>query len=156
MLAVILEVPMLRRPLARYVPPLLIVATCSGCPEDKDDTYRMLGDMVAPEGPDISAEPGSVDFGVVMVGETSAAQIAICNLGSDDLHVAETTLAGGEPFGVDAIEADVVPPGDCADLQVSFAPEAITTFSDTLTIASDDEDEPYLEVALAGQGIGED
>ncbi len=35
---------MQRRPLARYIPPLLIIATCTGCPE-KEGTGRLAGDM---------------------------------------------------------------------------------------------------------------
>lgn len=143
-----------RRPLARYAPSLLLVA-CAACFE-KEDTGRLVGDMAPPEGPDIEVDPTSLDFGAVMVGETETAEISVCNQGTEDLHIADTALAGGEPFSLGALEADVIAFQDCTTLVIEFAPSAIDTFTDTLTIASDDEDEPITEVALQGLGVGED
>lgn len=147
---------MFRRPLARYVPPILLIATCTGCPEEKPHDSALAGDMPAPDGPDIDVSPSSVDFGYVMVGETSTAEVDVCNQGTEDLHVQYVSLEGGEPFSLGSMSAVLIAPMDCATMEVVFAPESIDTFADTVVVDSDDEDEPEYELAVQGQGVGED
>ena len=109
--------------------------------------------------PDIVVYPASLayDFGDVEVGDSNTVLVQIGNLGDADLEVTGLTLAGSGDFAITdgpAVPFTVAPSTSIVvDIQITYAPSADGLDSATLTIASDDADEPSVEVALMGVGV---
>ena len=86
-------------------------------------------------------------------GATAGMQVTITNTGTSDLSFTglEVALTGTDP-GEFSIAADSgenpLAPSATRTVQVAFNPSSVGLKSATLTITSDDEDEPTVEVAL--------
>lgn len=113
----------------------------------------------APAGdfPDIAAGPGSIDFGDVVAGATSAPRtVTISNTGTADLGVSALTLGGPDAaaFSMSGATAPfTLAPGEGATIDLAFLPPDPGARSATLTIQSDDPDEGSLTVPLSGNGV---
>jgi subtilisin family serine protease/trehalose utilization protein len=101
--------------------------------------------------PDIAVTPDSLDYGGLFIGAVRVDSVVVRNQGTDVLHVSSVsctpsvyTVPGG---------AFALPPGGTMTLPVSFAPGAAIPYPGTLTIASDDHDEPATVVDLEGLGL---
>ncbi|MFH1463896.1 MAG: hypothetical protein ABIO70_05895 [Pseudomonadota bacterium] len=150
---------MRRRPLARYVPPTLLVATClaggpsvTSCAEDGGmpfPTEPGPGDL---EGPDIVVEPEAVGFGAVAIGSVATEEVQICNAGDEGLLVLGIEADEGEAFSASAPLTESLAPGACTTFEVIFTPVAVGQAEDTLWVESDDPDHAYVSVALSGEG----
>ncbi|MCZ6707094.1 MAG: choice-of-anchor D domain-containing protein, partial [Chloroflexi bacterium] len=105
------------------------------------------------EVPDLDAV-GSLEFGVVAEGSSPTKSLAVSNVGNAPLIIAAATtgdpaftvtpLVGGFPVSVN--------PGSTRSLTVQVQPgggTAGSTLSTTLTLSSDDPDEPSFVVALS-------
>ncbi len=117
---------------------------------------EVRGGPTGPPVPDIAANPGSLSFGPVVTGESGSASVTVSNDGTGPLSVSATTLGGADAslFSIDAGGgAFVLTPGSSQDIDLSFSPSALGSFSATLTIDSDDPDEPSLVVPLSGDGV---
>jgi hypothetical protein len=105
--------------------------------------------------PDISGSVGSIAFGSVATGMTSAAQsVTITNNGTADLVISAVTLTGTDPgdFAHDGAGITLVPTGSTT-INVTFTPSLPTgAKSATLQISSDDIDTPNLDITLTGTG----
>jgi uncharacterized repeat protein (TIGR01451 family) len=112
------------------------------------DTVSLSGTGIAPV---ISVTPGSLQFGSVLVGTTSAPQtVTVGNAGDSPLTVASASTSG--PFAVsnDACSgAGPIAPGGTCQIAVVFAPTATGPASGTLTVSSDGG---TAKVALSGSG----
>ena len=102
--------------------------------------------------PDIAVDTQSVSFGQVLIGESSSRDVVISNNGGLDLNV--TSISASSGFTVSQGDA-VVAPGGSVTVSVGFAATAEETVTGTLTIESDDADQPSIEVALSGEGVTE-
>ncbi|MFC6723655.1 PKD domain-containing protein [Halobium palmae] len=108
--------------------------------------------------PNIAVSPTSHDFGEVTVGDTSAPQpFTITNSGGSPLDVTSITLAtnSADQFAITDGGAPVsLAAGESHDVTVVFAPTSasggVGTEADLL-IASNDPDEPQVQVFLAGE-----
>jgi hypothetical protein len=102
--------------------------------------------------PDIAVEPTAVDFGRVRVGRSKTRVLVIGNDGEADLEI--SALAGvAPPFRVvSPAFPQTVAPGDELQVTLGFQPTAKGRVTQTLTIESNDPDEPAVEVTLMGQG----
>ena len=99
--------------------------------------------------PDIDVWPLSIDFGTVPVGTYATEQVEVANVGTADLDVTSLTLAvGGEFSFVCATLPGVIVPGGVEYIDVTYTPVDNTADYDTLTIASNDPDEPTVDVEL--------
>lgn len=104
-------------------------------------------------GPEIQV-PGSLDLGDTCDGSTNTTALNVCNTGDADLIVDAITTSnprfsvmppsGG--FGV------VIRPGACFPFQVEFAPTSTGPQSATLTIPSNDGDNPTINLSATGSG----
>ena len=101
--------------------------------------------------PDITIS-GDGDFGVVCGGEMAERDIQVCNTGA--LNTLTVTSASidcpdftiiGNPFPAD-VSHDF-----CLPLTVRYTPTSAGSFACTLSIASNDPDEPIVEVPLTGE-----
>ncbi len=102
----------------------------------------------------LQAGPSPTVFGIVEVGETEARTVVLSNTGNADCEISSLSLAGsanfalgaGAPAGSFSISA-----GGSEDIPVDYAPNAVTlSEAGTLTVASNDPDEPSISVDLEG------
>jgi hypothetical protein len=99
--------------------------------------------------PNIVLTEVTLDLGVAdNVGELLSKQLIIQNTGTGDLEITEILIA--EPF-VAALTALTVNAGSSASLGVFLTPTEYGESTATLSITSDDPDEPYVEVVINGR-----
>ncbi len=127
---------------------------------DPDAQIKLQWSALPPQPePDIVVYPAALtyDFGVVAIGDSNTVLVQIGNLGDADLEVTAITLSGSADFAVTdapAVPFTVAPSESIVvDIQIAYTPSGEGQVSATLTIASDDADEPSVEVALAGTGV---
>lgn len=104
--------------------------------------------------------PASLSFGSILNdgpgGVTGTAQVAIANDGNADLTVSALSLGGTDAAAFSLVSPPTLPrviaPGATLNISVRFDPDASRAFGATLTVSSDDPDEPAVAVLLQGQG----
>jgi hypothetical protein len=106
------------------------------------------------EGPQIGL-PTGINFGKVEPGTISEDRtISIRNIGSENLTVS-TISNPAAPFSISDVPTlpQVIPPGGSETFDVSFSPNSAGTFNSTITITSNDADNPTREITLSGEGF---
>ena len=103
--------------------------------------------------PDISVSPTTVDFGSVIIGNTSAQTVTVTNAGSATLNVGTLAVTGDYSTANDNCSGSAVAVGDNCTVDVVFAPSTATVLTGTLSIPSDDPDTAVVDVALSGTGV---
>jgi subtilisin family serine protease len=101
--------------------------------------------------PEIAVSDSVVDYGPVFVGGSSARVVTISNEGTDLLDVTGISSNHGD-FTADVANVSIAP-GTSHDVTVTFAPTSVAPVLGTLTITSNDPDEPVIEVELHGEGL---
>ena len=101
--------------------------------------------------PDIGVFPTNLDFGTVQLGQEPSRSLFVRNGGNAPLSVAPIT-GGFPPFSVSPTGAFTVAAGGEQIVNVRFRPTTIGPATDTLTINSNDPDEPVRSVELRGRG----
>ncbi|MGH2571517.1 MAG: choice-of-anchor D domain-containing protein, partial [bacterium] len=105
--------------------------------------------------PDVAVQPTSHNFGNVNIASAASASIVVRNEGVGNLtvgatllgpHVSDFSIAPGD-------ESFVVAPGGARTIAVSLEPSAAGMRTGTLRLATDDPDEPVVNVGLAGNGV---
>ncbi|MBL7024186.1 MAG: VCBS repeat-containing protein [Candidatus Marinimicrobia bacterium] len=87
----------------------------------------------------------------VFLGESRTSNIVIKNTGTDSLQISSISIGAGAftlgavPLGLSYDEADTV--------AVGFTPGAVGDYSATITITSDDPDEPLLTIPVLGSCV---
>lgn len=121
---------------------------------DSGDTWRFDSDSCLPwlvlqdaDGLQVSDE---IDFGAVNHVAQVALPLQVVNLGDCDLTVSNATTETPE-FRVDALEWPVLEPGMSRPLVVTFEPWSTGSFTDTLTLFSDDPLQPVRTWTLRGE-----
>jgi hypothetical protein len=94
-----------------------------------------------------------VAFGQKIVGTTSAKTLTIANTG-DELLEGTLAITGDGALSISATDLSVSG-GASADVTVTFAPATVGTYAATITITSNDADEPEVSVAVTGAGVEE-
>lgn len=103
--------------------------------------------------PQLQLSTSSVDFGSVPVGQDSTAQVLVTNVGTGSLSITQTPSVTGSAFSASSsCSAPLAPNADCL-VQVKFTPSQISSYSGSLSIASNDAQSPAL-VSLSGAGQG--
>ena len=108
---------------------------------------------ITPPSPEISAAPNPAAFGNVFVGQTGQQTVTISNSGDAPLVVSAITAAGTGFSVVSGGAAGSIAAGGSQAVVVRFAPTAVGAATGTLTIASNDSDEPSTVVSLTGTGV---
>ncbi|MGH1362651.1 MAG: choice-of-anchor D domain-containing protein [Calditrichia bacterium] len=106
--------------------------------------------------PAIAIDPVSYDFGTRVVGDTMPTNFLVRNIGTGDLTVSTTELAGINPgdFKVfNGVGPYVLEPNDVRLLQVWFIPKAGGPRSADMHILSDAVNTDTLVVPLSGTGL---
>ena len=85
-----------------------------------------------------------------MVYYSSSIDITISNLGDADLTISDIVLSDDTNFSVIGGTTAIIGPGGSHVVTVDFNPQSTGQFDATVTITSDDLDEPQVQVDLAG------
>ncbi len=123
---------------------------------------------VGPSGPQISVDPGELNFGAVLVGQSSVKQFTITNEGDEELSGSITTptgysvsWSGREEQGLsssrNAQERNSlyfnITPGDQRIYNLSFSPTAAGNYNGEVEIISNDENNSELLITVTGTGV---
>ncbi len=100
--------------------------------------------------PDIVVSPKNLDFGNVEVGKSSSRALYIRNEGNILLDI-QNILTNDPQFTVSSF-TDVNPSSEI-NVTITFSPTSIGDKTATLTITSNDPDEPNVFVSLQGKGF---
>jgi hypothetical protein len=101
--------------------------------------------------PDIAVSEVSIDYGVLMIGTSSAHTITITNTGTSRLDVSDISSSHTDyTLDVTSLSLD---PQESGNVTVTFAPSSTGPIPATVTITSNDPDEGTLVVALSGEGL---
>lgn len=97
--------------------------------------------------------PSELNFGAVDVGDSSTIPLALISSGSDAITI-RAVEGPSAPFSIinDGCSGKVLPDDAVCSITVKFAPDTIGTFTNFLTVFSDDEDHPNFIVNLTGEG----
>lgn len=114
-------------------------------------TDSMLCVVAGTVSPDISLPETSHDFGDVAQGQTATWDLVVRNLGTTHLSIREVT-SSNFVFQVNRSHF-FVPPGGEVPITVSFTPPMQIAYLGTITIKTNDADEPLLQVSLSGRGV---
>ncbi|HZC04095.1 MAG TPA: choice-of-anchor D domain-containing protein [Ktedonobacterales bacterium] len=108
-------------------------------------------------GPAVSLNPGSLSFGTVLVGSSSATRsVTLTNTGNTDLHISSVALGGANPgdFGVTTtcpVDGSALAPGANCALSSAFTPSTSGARVATIQVVDDASNSPQ-SVALSGTG----
>ena len=111
-----------------------------------NSTNTVTGTAVTP--PNLSINPGSFNYGTLVIGQTSNQLFTVINTGGQTL--AGSATVAGAPYSVTAGSPFSVAPGQTQTVTVAFAPIAAGTFSTNLIVASNGGTSTN---ALAGVGV---
>lgn len=120
--------------------------------------FKVIGAVVVSE-PDIEVAPTALDFGSVNAFTSLNLIVTVANTGTLDLSVSEISLSGDPAFSAAPLLSPLDPPlviaaGSSIDVTVTFFPtSAVALLGGTLTVVSDDPDEPVVVVSLIGNGL---
>jgi hypothetical protein len=104
--------------------------------------------------PEIEVDPTYHSYGALSAGsETQDVVINIENIGNGDLNISNIYLHDGySNFSLTTIPTGIVEPLSSTALIVTYSPGTYETNYDTISIVSNDEDEPIVNVGLDGSG----
>jgi hypothetical protein len=107
--------------------------------------------------PDIAIAPGqTIELPEVPPSSVDYFTFNVVNEGDAPLVITEYVLEGGPEFRAASLfTPSVVAPGDFATAIVEYAPNGAVGSTATVTVKSDDPDEPEVPVLLVGNGGGD-
>lgn len=122
--------------------------------EDCGEGYRCENNTCIPKVPEIEVSPTLLDFGNVAVGSTKTLQVCIGNIGTGPLSVSEVSVTGTAAAQFQVVQTQTqIPVDQILTIEVTFAPTAAGWSHSKLVVASDDADEPSLQVLMNGTGV---
>ena len=104
----------------------------------------------------IEVSPLGYDFGDVQVGSPGSTIITISNIDGQDLVIQSVSLSGDDGFIITQWPDSVLLSGYSTDVEITFNPPAIGSYSSTLFIESNDPDFPFIEVLLTSVGVSQE
>lgn len=134
--------------MCRPVSLFLLLAACS------EYDLNSGGHGAAGAAPDIELSTNALEFGPTAAGDSDTATVTVTNVGGATLDVTDLVITAGE----DAFSVTTTPtafslePGASAEVAVAFTPYLSTNYG-SLSVRSDDPDEPDLPVDLLGLGL---
>jgi Abnormal spindle-like microcephaly-assoc'd, ASPM-SPD-2-Hydin len=130
------------------------LALSSNDPASRTVNLGVSGTGTAQAVATIVVDPGAIDFGTVIVGNTASRTTAVRNTGNATLDVTGISLCSGTPatFAWSPTAPFSVLPGASATLTVTYAPAVVGAESGCLAVASNDGAHPAVQLVLAGTG----
>jgi hypothetical protein len=132
----------------------LLIALLVGCTSD----YKINPDVKESEpgitAPEIEVDPTYYSYGALSAGsETQEAIINIENIGNGDLNISNIYLHNGTSnFTITLAPTGIVESNSLVELIVTYSPGTYETNYETISIVSNDDDEPIINVMLDGSG----
>ncbi len=133
---------------------IVAVACLSGCGGGGGGGSNSTSPPPAPVlTPSISTQ-GSLDFGVAVIGSSSARQLLISNVGAGTLDVGQLSLPINSSFQIttDSCSGQRIPSQANCSVTIRLAPTSQMNYIGTLIIPSNDSTKNPLTVALTGKG----
>lgn len=112
----------------------------------------MLSGTSSSDYPDIDLGAESYDFGPVAVGDDVTWQVSVTNVGTAELTLTDGT-SDNEAFTVDEPTDLTLDPDQQIMLTIHFSPGSVGLSTGTISISSNDPDEPVVEVTVSGEGV---
>ncbi|MBO8183874.1 MAG: choice-of-anchor D domain-containing protein, partial [Archaeoglobus sp.] len=97
--------------------------------------------------PDIKVSPSELNFGETPLQSYTDRMLEISNIGNQDLYISKIVI-DNDAFKILGDISLSVPPGGYRTINVRFQPQAKGTYSEKLTIYSNDPDEPQTTIDL--------
>lgn len=115
----------------------------AGCPGDT------LGKVL----PHIKLDQSKLDFGTLPVLNTKTLTVKVANQGQATLELKKISIAGPDAaaFSLGKLPTKVAA-GSTKPFDVSFTPDAERDYQATLTVVSNDQDFPSIDIPLTGTG----
>jgi hypothetical protein len=123
----------------------------SNDPDESTETVSVQGIGVTPSEPEIRLSTTNINFGEVAVGRSLDKTFRIYNDGNGELQISSIT-SNSNHFSVLPYTEDV-DPGSMITVTVRFAPLSYGDKTGTITINSNDLDEPTRTVSVYGEGV---
>ncbi len=101
--------------------------------------------------PIIAVASDSLDFGVVLIDNSSELPLVVSNNGGADLTISDASVQG-DNYSIDFGGEFTVHPDESAEIIVTFSPSEAGGFDGEVTITSDDPENAEMTVALVGVG----
>ncbi len=89
-----------------------------------------------------------LDFGTLFIGASKTRVIRVANAGSADLNV--TSITSDAIEFAPSLNSIVLAPGESEDIEIVFTSITAGPVAATLTIASDDPEDPIIAITLSG------
>ena len=120
-------------------------------PEPEPDTAPPEPNPVYP---DIEVSHTFIDFGNLnALGDVGTEVVTVKNVGDADLNVTDLRLnLGSGVYTLTALGSTVLAPSQQSDFSVAYDPVTYETNTDSVTITSNDPDEPTVTIPIAGKG----
>jgi len=129
-----------------------ILVVSSNDPETASVLIDLSGTGDAPIPADIDLVGSEFNFGGVPVGSTGTRSMVVRNVGETEL-AGDISLAGDATFAIDTSGAFTLAGLEEITVVITFTPADESASTGTITITSDDADEPELTVSLSGAGV---
>ena len=143
-----------RRSALRGGPVVVVAMFGAACGDGLIDTK--LGDDVVVDGvPNVFVEATAVDFGRVARGVSAPAALNVSNTGLGTLTVLDLSFEGAE-FSSSGGAGITISPGATTALSLRYLPIDFTDDVGSITITTDDPDQPTVTVALRGGVVTDD
>ena len=102
--------------------------------------------------PRIEIVPSSIAFGSIKIGTNSSDTLLVMSVSTGETLDVSSISSSNPAFTASPSSFSVLP-GDSATVVVTFSPTDMVTYSDSLTIASNDPQQPEVKVYLSGTGL---
>ena len=102
--------------------------------------------------PEIQVEPLAIEFGYQAPGQVVQQPFSIRNVGAGDLVVTNLSYAGSSSFSVPAAPSFTLPAGQLVTFNVVYTTDG-TDNAGTVTISSNDSDEPTVQIPVASSSV---
>lgn len=139
----------------RYVEYARNILVTSDDPTFPEFYVPVTGEGIDGPVPDIDLATHAIDFGLINLGDDKNETLIIENTGGGDLVLDSVSLEGSGAFTIAAAGESVIGAGDSATYIINYQPSSDAGDNATITIASNDPDEPSETVVLLGNGGGE-
>lgn len=108
--------------------------------------------------PDFSGTVGalskcSLDFGSVATSSDSTVTVSISSTGTTNLSVSSHSFSNGTAFSTN-LATPTIPSGNSSSFTITFDPQTVDVFMDTLTVFTNDMNTPSYTIELIGIGAG--
>ena len=105
------------------------------------------------EAPNLELSKATYNFGNVTLGNSATLSVIINNTGSKNLSITKLTISNNTNFSIDPSGSFTVAAGLNRTVNVTFTPTVEGSYSEKLTITSNDADTPTATVTLTGEGV---